>query len=197
MYYFATGLPRGSVRTDGRPSPLRTQSDKDRARIAARRKELSTRDQALLAYLDCGLQVHSEGDTVNIRQLQGKGWTFKGSEALSEIPPCHKDITFDKNAIVFRITGLPAKRAVSLFLTWWDFNSSGRKQSIWAAPKQGDASTRLHKTTLLPGWKGKKQRPETISLKLPSAVIENGCTIITIRKDAGVNAVLGEMWITE
>jgi len=174
--------------------PLRTQSEKDKARIAARKQELA---DGLLAYIDCGLQVASEDGGVKIRQLRGKGWTFKGSESVAGVAGGHKDITFDPQNVVFEISGLQSDRTYALNLSWWDFNAAGRRQSVWVAPAFGARMSKLHAPTLLPNWTKGTQKPETVSLKLPAGLTKKGQVVVAVRPEQGVNAVLGEMWVTQ
>jgi hypothetical protein len=178
------------------PKPLRSQSAVDKARIAARRKELAAAPGELLCYIDCGLQTSSRDGKTCIVQRVGAGWTFKGSEALTRVAGAHKDITFHGSDIVFEIQGLDPNRANELNLTWWDFNSAGRKQSVWLAKSHSDPLKKLRDTTPLPGWqRGREQLPQQVTLVIPPDVIESGKTLVSIRCDGGANAVLGEMWV--
>jgi hypothetical protein len=190
-----TGKASRKPATAGTIQPLRTQSARDKARVAARKKELC-KDTTLVAYIDCGLQVHAAGTgQAHIQQRQGKGWTFKGTETTDHVARCHKDITFDDQNIVFEIRGLNPKQPLQLHLSWWDFNHAGRTQSVWASAPGGKA-VRLHAPSKLPAWKDKQALPQTLRMDLPANVVKGGRTVVRIRREDGVNAVLGELWLT-
>jgi len=57
--------------------------------------------------------------------------------------------------------------------------------------------TRLHRPSHLSSWTRKKQKPETLSLKIPSALTNSGQIVVTVRREQGPNTVLGELWVTE
>jgi len=181
--------------TSAQPKPLRTQSQQDIARIAARKKALSDEGGRLLGYLDCGLQIVSEGGPVSIRQLRGKGWRYAGSEAVKEVSSSHRDITFDDSEVLFRLSGLDPKAGNVLHLTWWDFNNNGRRQSVWVSGRAGKKGKQIQAPTLLPAWMGKKELPQHLNLAIPKELIDKGTAIVTIKRHAGANCVLGELWV--
>lgn len=180
------------------PAPAGVLSANKKARVAARRKELQAQHGTILAYIDCGLQVVSHGDKAVIKQQQGKGWIFAGPETATGVSASHKDIAFDMKNVVFEISGLDSKKDLKLHLTWWDFNNNGRRQSIWASPTMSSAPVQLLATTSLPAWAGgRKQPPAHVTAEVPRSSIGNGNIVITIKCDSGVNAVIGELWVSE
>jgi len=195
-------LPDPSVETAAvpvnKPFPLRTQSAQDKARIAARIDQLDGEEKSkLVAYVDCGLQVHSDGGSAVIRQVRGNGWTYRGTEVIEDLPSCHRDITFDSRRIIFDITGLKPGGKHDLNLTWWDFNSDERRQSVWISHGDGSDRRQLRKSTGLPAYLVRNEMPERVTLDLPPAFIRKKDTVrIYIQCDGGANAVLGELWIT-
>ncbi len=180
----------------GPPVPLRKPSGADKARIAARIKQLTSEGgNEVLAYLDCGLQVLSGGGSVSIRQLQGKGWTYAGTEEVRDLLGCHRDITFDTAAIVFELGGLKGATDYQLNLTWWDFNTDKRRQSVWVSRPDGSGRKMLRKSSGLPTYRVRNEMPGMVQLSLPSDLVRDGKTRVTIQCDGGANAVLGEMWV--
>ncbi len=180
------------------PMPLRSQSARDKARIATRIKELDgEKDSRLLAYIDCGLQIHSDGGSVMIRQIQGSGWTYGGTDVVKDLPSRHRDITFDTKQIVFGVTGLMPGGNYELNLTWWDFNTDQRRQSVWISCRDGNDKKQIRRTTGLPAYLVREEMPERITLPLPPEFIRKKESFrIYIQCDGGANAVLGELWIT-
>ncbi len=180
----------------GEVKPLRSQSSVDKARIAERRKELAGGPGEFLCYIDCGLETSSRDGKTSIVQRAGAGWTFRGAEALRDVAGAHKDITFNRSAIVFEIHGLDPKKPTELNLTWWDFNGAGRRQSVWLAKSPSDRLKKLRDAKPLPGWmNGRKQLPERVTIAIPPDMIDGGKTLVSIRCEGGPSAVLGEMWV--
>jgi hypothetical protein len=194
----ATGKPKARPARPSPPKPLRTQSAEDGSRIAARKKEIDSEagGAKLVAYIDCGLQVRSQGGPASIMQVTGSGWTYGGTEALADIARSHKDITFDGVEIVFDVKGLAPGRSYTLSLTWWDFNNNGRRQSVWASRPDGSLKRRILPATLLPAYEAKKQPPARVTVAIPADAIHEGATRVYVRRDAGANAVVGEVWVT-
>jgi len=178
------------------PEPLRTQSAVDKERIVARVKELSSSGASVLSYVDCGVQVHSDAGDVAIKQLSGKGWTFRGAEVVGDLAGCHRDITFDAKEIVYRISGLRQGTQYSVHLSWWDFNGDQRRQSVWVSGTGGKGKLQLRKTSALPAYLARKELPETVTVALPANLTARGDVEIFIQNDGGANAVLGELWVT-
>jgi len=56
--------------------------------------------------------------------------------------------------------------------------------------------TSLHKPSCLPDRARNRQKPETLTLKLPAGLTKRGQVVVAIRREHGVNAVLGELWVT-
>ena len=67
---------------------------------------------------------------------------------------------------------------------------------MWASRPGGSSKKRILPTTALPAYMVKKQPPARIEVDLPADAIHKGATRIYVRRDAGANAVVGEVWVT-
>ncbi len=177
---------------------LRTQTARDKKRITARIREVEGVGKAkVLAYLDCGLQLQSDGGPVRIRQLRGKGWMYAGTDVVRDIADGHRDITFDASRIVFELSGLQKKVAYALNMTWWDFNTDQRRQSVWVSRPDGSDKKTIRNTSGLPAYQVRKELPEQVTLELPGEFVRGGKAHVILRCDGGANAVVGEIWVTQ
>jgi hypothetical protein len=102
------------------------------------------------------------------------------------------DICFDENQVTFALKGLSLGKKYTLDMTWWDYNTADRKQSIWLVNAKGKR-TRLLAPTALPSYHESRKMPGHVSLDLP--VNDEGVTI-AIQREGGANAVLSEIWVT-
>ena len=177
---------------------LRTQTASDKERVAARIRDLEKTGRAkVLAYLDCGLQLQSDGDPVQIRQVRGKGWMYAGTDVVGDIADGHRDIAFDESRIVFDLSGLQNGTAYALNMTWWDFNTDQRRQSVWVSRPNGGGRKCIRDTSGLPAYLLRKELPEQVTLELPRELVTKGAVQITLQRDGGANAVVGEIWVTQ
>jgi hypothetical protein len=176
---------------------LRTQTARDKKRITDRIRQIEDAGQKeILAYLDCGLQLQSDGGTAQIRQLRGKGWMYAGTDVVKGIADGHRDIAFDESRIEFELSGLKKDGACELNMTWWDFNTDQRRQSVWVSRPDGSNRKCIRDASGLPAYLLRKERPEQVVLGLPAEAITGGKTRVAIQRDGGANAVIGEIWIT-
>jgi hypothetical protein len=175
------------------PTILRKAGKEDLARIALRRHMIAAdnADQTLLAYLDCGLQLKSEDGNIRIEQTQGAGWQFPVS-SLEAVSLSHAIISYDEDKLLFTLAGLETGRAYTLSLSWWDFDSSFRKQSVWVTPEGGKRRLLIPKTEL-PNFPSDKLPPARLSVEF-SAEAES--IEIEIKRESGSNAVISEMWLS-
>jgi len=177
---------------------LRTQTARDRKRIAERIEQIENAGKTeVLAYLDCGLQLKSDGGSIQIHQVRGKGWLYAGTDVVTGIADAHRDIAFDEDRIVFDLNGLRQDTAYALNMTWWDFNTDQRRQSVWVSRPDGSGRKCVRAASGLPAYQVRKELPEQVRLDLPGEVIAGGKTRVTIKRDGGANAVTGEIWVTQ
>lgn len=177
---------------------LRAVTKDDRKRHRQRIAELEGRDNAaaVKAYIDCGIQASSAGpEPEKITQRNGKGWSFCDASTIEGVGSESAEITFADNEIIFDIEKLQKGAKYKLGLTWWDYNCSGRKQSVWASGIDGGKAKKILDATVLPAYKGKEQLPGQQILDLPAEFVSQGKLRVCIRKEAGVNAVISEIWL--
>ncbi len=175
----------------GTLSTLRQATPTDARRISERRKALSHAGR-VVAYLDCGVQLNSGGDEVSITQTRGRGWNYCPAKEVDGLLATQADICFDENQVTFALKGLSLGKKYTLDMTWWDYNTADRKQSIWLVNAKGKR-TRLLAPTALPSYHESRKMPGHVSLDLP--VNDEGVTI-AIQREGGANAVLSEIWVT-
>jgi len=165
--------------------------------IAAREKSLaeSGPDGArLVAYLDCGAQRRSTtSDEVTIEWVRGKPYKFP-SEAAGVLPT-QPTIFFDEAEVGFKISGVDRTGRYLLGLTWWDYDDSGRTQSVLVGSPDGQF-VRLAVTAIrLPNYTSDEQPPAERRFRLPSTFAQDGQVELTVRLVTGANAVVSELWI--
>ena len=166
---------------------------KNKRRIDERVRQLGG---DVLAYLDCGVQSRSGDGAVFIKLVQGRPWFYKGSETV-DVAAGHRDIVFDANQIVFELKGIePGGRYVAN-MSWWDFDTDLRRQSVWVS-KPGDSDRmQVRKSAGMPAYRVRKELPGTVSVALPQQSVKNGSTHLVIQCEGGANAVVGEIWLRE
>lgn len=177
------------------PSVLRSPTAKDRARIAARKSQLVDQldNHRLLAYLDCGIQLESEPGPgrVRIRQTRGTGWQFDKNKQADRINS-QADVAFDGDRVEFLLSGLSPEKSYKLTLSWWDYDSNLRRQSVWTRSPNG-RKTRLLPATPLPSFSKDQHLPTEVTMTLTG----DKQTVIEIRREGGSNVVVGEIWLAE
>lgn len=165
--------------------------------ISTRRNELSAQaltGYRLSCYIDCGATVEDTAeDGLTLRQLNGSPYKYKDTEHAAALHLAV--ITFDELRIAFEAKGLDPAASYIVGLTWWDFNTAGRTQTVEITGGKTVGSQILLPATRLPGYKDVGKLPETIQFALPPDFYTNGKCRITTKKVAGGNAVLSEIWI--
>jgi len=152
-----------------------------------RTQELS-KDRQLIAYEDCGGSLH----TPMIRLMQGKPYDFRAPESER----WDSTVVYHDKEIVYVLDGLDPAKPYSLGLSWWDFDSNGRKQSVWVESAGGTCSRKLINEAGLPQWTKSRLKPQSIQCQLPKETYKTGSCRLRITNDADVpNAVVGEVWI--
>ncbi len=164
---------------------------RSKKRVAERVRQL---EGNVLAYLDCGLQARSGDGPVSIKLLRGQPWFYKGSEAV-DVGASHRDIVFDTEQIVFEVNGLEPGGRYAVSMSWWDFNTDQRRQSVWVSKPGAPGKKQVRKAASLPAYVVRQELPETVSAKLPRELIRNGSTRVIIQCEGGANAVIGEIWV--
>ena len=189
-----------------RPAPRRPRSPRPAAQTPAqklaakqRRAELAAAAPAgfrLACYLDCGPELTDAPKTgPTLTQATGSPYVYHPGDKPAH--PRFATIAFDENAVTFDAARLDPKKTYRLGLSWWDYNSAGRVQSIVATSADGKVNRTLLARSPLPGWTGKKQLPATHDLAVPQAVTAAGRARLHIRRAAGANAVVSEVWLLE
>ncbi|MDP6636021.1 MAG: hypothetical protein QGG42_14070 [Phycisphaerae bacterium] len=166
---------------------------------AARRKAIEGKLRIgvkLDAFLNCGAeQTNDKKDAVRITQVRGRSWSFaKGS--IEGVSPTQSLISFDDKEVVFEISGLTGGRRYSVGLTWWDFDTAARKQSVWVSNVDGSSGICAIKPAALPSYKVRKHPPAELSFAIDQLRAKAGKCKLAIRKEAEHNSVICEIWIT-
>ena len=189
----------GKKRAPRRPRmPSAPPADQVKA-AAARRKAIAGKLPAgarLEAFLNCGVEtVNDKTDTVRIKQVVGRGWTFPSGK-IAGVSATQRLIAFDDKEVVFEISGLSASRRYSAGLTWWDFDTAARKQSVWVSNVDGSSGVCAIKSAALPSYKVRKQPPSEQSFAIDQLRAKAGACKLSVRRKGEHNSVVCEVWIT-
>jgi uncharacterized protein len=157
-----------------------------------RREEISkglSEGARLLAYLDCGTERDTASSGVRLRVLGGRDfkWPGDGGDAY----PAGATTAYDGDQVRIEISGLDPQRNYEVGFTWWDYDTRGRAQSVWAGDRK------LVDAVALPAWQGKRQAPDRRAIPIPRDLIRDGAVRIDFRKEAADNAVVSELWLIE
>jgi hypothetical protein len=148
------------------------------------------------AFLNCGArQVNDKKDAVRITQTRGQSYSFTRAK-IAGLSPTQGLIAFDDKEVIFEISGLSGRGRCSVTLTWWDYDTTERKQSVWISNTDGSGKACAIKPASLPNYKSRRQLPAEISFTLDEARIKAGKCKLAIRKEAKYNAVISEIWVT-
>ena len=142
-----------------------------------------TRAKAVV-YLDCGKESKSTKgkDSIVMEQVNGSTWTFEDSTEGT--------VAFNGSEVNFSVAGLKKGQNYKVSWSWWDYDSATRIQSVWAGQCQ------LLPATPLPSHTQQKTA-EAHSAIIPASAIEKGSMLLRFKQEAGANAVVSEIWITE
>lgn len=166
----------------------------------ARIKEISVsvpEGAKLRAYFDCGGSGRFEEGLKIVAPEEAKPWEFRADFSLDGIAPQQMTILFDPDQLSFMIEGLDRTKKYQLNLVWWDFDASGRSQSIVAKTPDESMVKILRAGTALPDFKLSKLPPKTVITFLPMALVRDGKLMLCVKNEGGVNAVVSEIWINE
>jgi type 1 glutamine amidotransferase len=137
-----------------------------------------------VVYLDCGKEAKTTKgkDGVMLEQTNGTGWIFEES--------VEGTVAFNGSDVRFSLTGLKQGQNYKVTWSWWDYDSAARIQSVWAGQSQLLPATPLPSHT--------QQKPaEALSAVIPATAIQKGAALLRFKQEAGANAVVSEIWITE
>ena len=184
----------------GRKAPRRVKPAADLGpATAARRKAITAKLPAgvkLEAYLNCGSgQRNDKSDAVRIVQTCGRSYSFTRSK-IAGLFPTQGLIAFDDKEVVFEISSLAPDKRYSACLTWWDYDTAGRKQSVWVSNIDGSGKVCAIKATSLPSYKSRKQLPAEISFAIDNSRTKADKCKFAIVREGEYNSVVCEIWIT-
>jgi hypothetical protein len=184
----------------GKKAPRRVKPTVDLgSESIARRKAIAGKLPAgakLEAFLNCGAaQINAKTDTVRITQTRGRSYSFTRAK-IDGLAPTQGLIAFDDKEVVFEISGLAGDRRYDVNLTWWDYDTALRRQSVRVSNIDGSVGRCAVKTTSLPSYKSKKQLPAELSFTLDQLRIKTGGCKLAVRRESAHNSVVCEIWIT-
>ena len=157
----------------------------------------------LLTYIDCGggsdavLQNNGSPTLTITAPESAKTWQFKPETPLEGVPPSHLTVLYDPAQLSFLIEGLDRSKKYQLNVVWWDFDASGRSQSLVVQSPDLSMVRILRAGVALPDFKVSGLPPKTISLALPMAFAREGKLILIVKNEGGANVVVSEIWINE
>ncbi|MDP7349138.1 MAG: hypothetical protein QF735_12920, partial [Phycisphaeraceae bacterium] len=118
------------------------------------------------------------------------------SGKIAGVSATQRLIAFDDKEVVFEISGLSASRRYSAGLTWWDFDTAARKQSVWVSNVDGSSGVCAIKSAALPSYKVRKQPPSEQSFAIDQLRAKAGACKLSVRRKGEHNSVVCEVWIT-
>jgi hypothetical protein len=157
----------------------------------------------LLSYIDCGGYTSTTCEYAGSSKLtitapeNAKTWQFTPETPLEGVPPSHLTVLYDPLQLPFLIDGLDRSKKYQLNVVWWDFDASGRSQSLVVQSPDLSMVRILRAGVALPDFKESGLPPKTITAALPMAFVRDGKLILNVKNEGGVNAVVNEMWINE
>ena len=157
------------------PPPLDLPADDDRATLAPN----GFRE---LACLDCGAATEASANGLTIRRAAGSPYTFGNTP--------HPLATVDFGAETTHVlTGLDPAADHVLGLSVWDADLGGRRQTL---ALDGEPVLR----SFIPlAFHGDRPTFARIHLPVSAAAAADGTLTVTMRADAGPNAVVSQLWL--
>ena len=181
---------------DQPPRLARELTPKDQEAIAARIAELGAEKGHVVAFLAGGLQSQSEGTgPVAIAQNGDLSWTWPNADKVPGIPITQQQTATGELCLNFTIEGLTPGRSYTLGMTWWDFDATGRSQSVFAA--DGTGWRKLLDEQKLPAWHQGGEKPATVEMQLPAEALSKGLIHIQVRRNGKGGSVVSEVWVRE
>jgi type 1 glutamine amidotransferase len=166
----------------------------------ARLKEITDslpEEAKLLAYLDCGGAGCFEQGLKLIAPDTAKTWAFHSETPIEGIAPQQMTVLYDTAQLSFMIEGLDRTKKYQLNVVWWDFDASGRTQSLVVQSQDLSMVRILRAGAALPDFKESGLLPKTVTLGLPLAFVQDGRLVLNINNEGGANTVVSEIWINE
>jgi len=159
----------------------------------------------LLIYLDCGGNgkfglFDPQGAILDITIAAPENvrfWTFRPDSPIEGVPPQHFTVLYDESQLSFLIEGLDRSKRYQLNVVWWDFDASGRVQSLVVQSPDLSQVRILRPGTALPDYEESGLLAKTVTVPLPMAFVREGKLRLNIRNEGGANAVVNEIWINE
>jgi uncharacterized protein len=166
--------------------------------IARRRQQITASlaaDDALVCYLDCGVEGRAQGASgISLRQVNGAAWQYPGSEQAAALP--FGTVAHNGSSLEFELAGLDPRKRYALGFSWWDFDSNGRAQSVSLVGSGGKRVPALA-STKLPGYTAGRKLPAIGSLPIDSSLINQGKLRVAFAHQSGPNAVVSELWLID
>lgn len=149
------------------------------ARLAPRLVHLTN----VLAYLDCGPFQHVRGiEGVTLTVRRGNLWRWAETPAAT--------VVHDPQEVQLEIGGLSPTGCYEIGLSWWDYDAGGREQSLLINDQL------ILPRTPLPRWHMAQQPEAVVRVPVPDSALQSRQPIrLSIRREAGPNAVVGEVWV--
>jgi hypothetical protein len=128
---------------------------------------------------------------------EAKIWRFDDESSIVGTAPQHLTVLYADEQLPFMIEGLDRSKKYQLNVVWWDFDASGRAQSLMVQSPDLSMVKILRPGTALPDFKISGLPPKTVTVGLPLAFVRDGKLLLTVKNEGGVNVVVNEMWINE
>ena len=145
---------------------------------------------SVAAYLNCGTDIIVGGDgELSLKLTKGGKFQWAGSE--KKTPARAGTVFFDGSEVVFNAAGLKKGHSYILGFVWVDYDRQNRVQRVQADDLNILAGTKL------PSSYSKEQPLPNMSAAIPASVTADGKCVIRFQKQAGVNAVVSEVWLYE
>lgn len=162
------------------PEPLR------RAAIAA----ALPAGARLCGYLDCGTaRENATSDAVRVQD--GGAQHFRWESARDPAARAAATVAYADPRVSIGLSGLNPARRYAVGFTWWDGDAKGRTMSAWAGGQPLAAAREL------PRGPGPAPGAQTMVAPLPAEACSGGRVELEFRREAGVNAAVGEVWVIE
>lgn len=151
----------------------------------------------LLAYLDCGGEGKLEQGVKIVPGSTAKPYRFATGPDFDESLNAQVNVLFESMQVDFTLEDLDRMKKYQLNIVWWDYDSSGRSQSIIAKTPDQSMVKILRPGVSLPDFKESQLLPKTVTIPLPMAFVRDGKLLISVKNEGGPNAVVSEIWINQ
>lgn len=171
--------------------------------LTARQKQLAEaapEGAKLVAYLDCGSQWESTafGDAENAVKIVCTGAKpYRFQSEAEGVPATQARIFFSEGDMAFDVMGLDPQKQYRAGITWWDYDNSGRTQSILATSPSRRMVRFAVPCIRLPDYEASGRLPGQRQFSLPATFMRDGKMQLLVQRLAGANTVISEVWIWE